>query len=65
MDHRSPRGEDDSRVRPDSSANLAALAVVLVLAILGYWVFSALEHSRRYQRCLDAGQRNCIDFADR
>jgi hypothetical protein len=29
------------------------------------WVFNALEHSRRFQRCLDTGHRNCVDFVDR
>jgi hypothetical protein len=25
-------------------------------------VFTALEHSRRFQRCLDEGRRNCVDY---
>ena len=50
-----------------SFANTAALVAVLAIVILGYWVFQALDHSRSFQRCLDSGRRNCVDFvsADR
>jgi hypothetical protein len=44
------------------TANLIALLAVLVLVGIGYWVFNALGHSRRFQRCLDSGRSNCVDF---
>jgi hypothetical protein len=51
--------EDFERRRVvDVAALLAAFALVLV----GYWVFHALGHSRRFQRCLDSGRVNCVDF---
>ena len=44
--------------------NLAALLAVVVLIALGYWAFTALEHSRRFQQCLDSGRRNCAEYVD-
>jgi len=43
---------------------MAALVAALALVIVGYWVFQALDHSRRFQRCLDSGRRNCVDFVN-
>ena len=45
-------------------ANVAALLAVLALILLGYWVINALGHSRRFQRCLDSGRINCVDFVN-
>jgi hypothetical protein len=42
--------------------NVAALLAMFVLVLVGYWVFHALGHSRRLQRCLDTGRSNCVDF---
>jgi hypothetical protein len=53
--------EDDDRGRRNF-ANMAGLVAALALVILSYWVFEALDHSRRFQRCLDSGRRNCVDF---
>jgi hypothetical protein len=60
-DRPSPSGEDDGREERSPSVNLIVLAVVLAFTILAYWAFNALEHSRRFQRCLDSGQRNCVN----
>jgi hypothetical protein len=59
--------QDDEGPERRSSANAAALVAVLAIVALGYWVFQALDHSRTFQRCLDSGRRNCVDFvsADR
>jgi hypothetical protein len=43
-------------------ANVVALVAVLALVLVGYWVFHALGHSRRLQRCLDSGRSNCVEF---
>ena len=45
---------------PTSSVLFAALALIL----LGYWVINALGHGRRFQRCLDSGRINCVDFVN-
>jgi hypothetical protein len=45
-----------------SFANIAVLFAALALVLIGYWLFEALGHSRRFQRCLDSGRRNCVDF---
>jgi hypothetical protein len=45
-------------------ANVVVLLAALALIFLGYWVFNALGHSRRSQRCLDSGRINCVDFVD-
>jgi hypothetical protein len=51
-------GEEGSGGR----GNLIALIAVGLLVALGYWAFSALDHSRKLQRCLDEGRRNCADY---
>jgi hypothetical protein len=56
-----PLKEEEDR-EPRSIANMAALGAILTLVILGYWVFVSLSHSRSFQRCLDSGRRNCVDF---
>ncbi len=61
------REEDDEFPERRSRANTVALIAALALLALAYWVFVSLDHSRRFQRCLDLGRRNCVDFvsADR
>jgi hypothetical protein len=36
----------------------------MALILIGYWVLNALGHSRRFQRCLDSGRINCVDFVN-
>jgi flagellar biogenesis protein FliO len=43
---------------------VVVLLVALALVLIGYWVFTALGHSRRSQRCLDSGRINCVDFVN-
>jgi hypothetical protein len=43
-------------------ANLAALIAIVVLALLAYWAFTAIEKERRLQKCLDEGRRNCLEI---
>jgi len=45
-------------------ANIAALIAVAVLAALGYWAFTAIDHMRKVQRCLDEGRRDCLERVD-
>ena len=45
-----------------SRANVAALIAIVVLALLGYWAFTAIDHQRRLQRCLDEGRHNCLEI---
>ena len=52
--------EDDSEQR--NFVNLAAVIVILVLAILGYWAFNAIDQQRRLQRCLDEGRHDCTEL---
>ncbi len=56
-------GDGDDDPERQKFVNIAVLVVVIVLVVLGYWAFNALEHSRKFQRCLDSGRRNCVDFA--
>ena len=61
MNPGSPKdNQEDDRGRRNS--NLVALAAVVVLVLLGYWAFTALDHSRKFQRCLDEGRRNCVGY---
>ena len=32
--------------------------------VFGYWVFHALDHSRRAQRCLDSGRKQLLGFVN-
>ena len=45
-------------------ANVIALPAMVAIVLVGYWVFHALGHSRRLQRCLDSGRSNCVDFVN-
>jgi hypothetical protein len=45
-------------------ANVVVLLAAVTLILIGYWVFNALGHSRRFQRCLDSGRINCVDFVN-
>ena len=61
MNSGSPKDSQEGDRRRRNS-NLVALGVVVVLVLLAYWAFTALDHSRRFQRCLDEGRRNCVDY---
>jgi hypothetical protein len=43
---------------------VVALRAVIALVLVGYWIFHALGHSRRLQRCIDSGRSNCVDFVN-
>ena len=60
----SPAPHDEDNERAARRSNVAAIIGVLILAVVSYWAFSALEHSRKFQRCLDSGRRNCVDYVD-
>jgi hypothetical protein len=60
---RAPDDKDED-FESQTFVNVVVLVVAIVLAILAYWAFNALEHSRRLQRCLDSGQRNCVDYVN-
>jgi hypothetical protein len=52
------RDEDLGRRR----GNIAALIAIVVLAILGYWAFHAIDQQRKLQKCLDEGRRDCLEL---
>ncbi len=59
------RGEaEESDFERRKFANVIALLAIAALVLLGYWVFHALDHSRRAQRCLDSGRNNCVGFVN-
>ena len=58
------RGEAEEDFEHRRFVNVAALLAMLALVLVGYWVFHALGHSRRFQRCLDSGRVNCVDFVN-
>lgn len=58
-----PPPEDDvDEPKRRNFVNLVAVIAVLVLAILGYWAFNAIDQQRKLQQCLDSGRRNCMDL---
>jgi hypothetical protein len=56
------RGQAEDDFEHRRFVNVVALLAVVALILVGYWVFHALGHSRRFQRCLDSGRSNCVDF---
>ena len=54
-----PRSDGDARRR---RANIAALIAIVVLAILGYWAFHAIDQQRKLQKCLDEGRHDCMEL---
>jgi hypothetical protein len=45
-------------------ASVVVLLAAVALILIGYWVFNSLGHSRGFQRCLDSGRINCVDFVN-
>jgi hypothetical protein len=58
------RAEAEEDFEPRRLANVVVLLAALALILIGYWLFNALGHSRRFQRCLDSGHVNCVDFVN-
>lgn len=58
------RGEAEEEFERRRFGNVIALLAVLALVLVGYWVFHALGHSRRLQRCVNSGRSNCVDFVN-
>jgi hypothetical protein len=56
------RGDAAEDLERGRFVNVVALLTVAALVLIGYWVFNALGHSRRFQRCIDSGHSNCVDF---
>ena len=54
-------GEAKDEFEHRRTANLIALLAVFALVLIGYWVFNA-RAPRRFQRCLNSGRSNCVDF---
>jgi|SRR5579871_2293310 len=55
--------KSDEDARRVGRANFAALIAIVALAVVTYWTFSTLQHSNKFQRCLETGRRNCVDFS--
>jgi hypothetical protein len=53
----SPAPHDEDSERAARRSNMAAIVRVILLAVVSYCAFSALQRSRRFQRCLDSGDR--------
>jgi hypothetical protein len=45
-----------------AGANVAALIALVVLGLLGYWAFTAIEKQRKLQECLAEGRMNCLEI---
>jgi len=54
-----PRSDDDAGRR---RTNIAALIAIVVLALLGYWAFHAIDQQRKLQKCLDEGRNDCLQL---
>ena len=54
-----PANDDGPR---RSRANLAAMVAIVILGLLGYWAFTAIDHQRQVQRCLDEGRHDCLEL---
>ena len=47
-----------------SFANVAALLAVVALVVVAYWSSTHWGTAGRFQRCLDSGRVNCVDFVN-
>ena len=54
--------EDSGGDRGRGRANVAALIAIVILALLAYWAFTAIERMRELQTCLAEGRRNCQEI---
>jgi hypothetical protein len=52
-------GEQDDNYRHRMMVNLAALAVTVVLALVGIWLVAQIADMRKKQDCYLSGRRNC------
>ena len=57
-----PPPDDSGEERGRSRANIAALITIVVLALLAYWAFTAIDRQRRLQNCLDEGRHDCLEI---
>lgn len=57
-----PSGDEDEAPRSGGRGNIAAIIAVLVIAALGYWAFTYLDHQRKMQNCLDSGRHDCAHW---
>jgi hypothetical protein len=60
----SERAEASDDFERRGFANVVVLLAAVALILIGYWVSNSLGHSRRFQRCLDSGRINCVDFVN-
>jgi hypothetical protein len=51
---------DEAEDRLRMRQNLAALAVIVALVVLGAWLIDSLQHYSRLLGCIEAGHRNCL-----
>jgi hypothetical protein len=51
------RGNDEDRRR--TRQNVAVLGLLLVLVVLGLWLFKELRAYLKIEACVEAGYRNC------
>jgi hypothetical protein len=58
------RAEAEEGFERRKFANVVVLLAAIALVLIGYGVITALGHSRRFQRCLDSGRANCVDFVN-
>ena len=45
--------------RPNPRATAGGIALVIVLLLLGVWVFNGLDASQKAQTCIESGGRRC------
>lgn len=55
----SPGHEEDDRGGPSRTGLIAALVLLAVLGIAGYWLATALRHQGQIEDCVLARRGNC------
>ncbi|RFB81331.1 hypothetical protein [Methylovirgula sp. 4M-Z18] len=51
---------DDDDNRPSSRANLAGIAVAIVVALVAVWLVFYLQKQRAIEDCINSGRRDCV-----
>jgi hypothetical protein len=60
MQRRLPAADDDADDRLRMRQNIAGIAVIVAVVVLGVWLIDSLHYYSRLQACVEAGHRNCL-----
>ena len=54
-----PGADEQHRRRPRDVLPVLVLAAILLLALIGWWIFPLVQHAISQQDCIASGHDNC------